>query len=187
MNIFYLNEDPKIAARDHADKHVVKMPLETAQLLCSAHRVLDGEKITFIANGRKKTRWALQDFRDDVLYNATHYNHPCAKWARASIENYNWLYNLFLELLKEYSYRYEKTHGCSKLIESLKNPPNSIPEIPMTEIPLAMPDYCKLDSPVASYKNYYLSEKQHLLFWKKRVAPLWVQIDNYGNRSKERV
>ena len=87
MNIFYLDKDPKKCAEMHCDKHVVKMILEYAQLLSTAHRVLDGNE------------WA-----DHVgLYKATHKNHPSAIWARESAGNYFWLNKLFQELCKEYT------------------------------------------------------------------------------------
>jgi hypothetical protein len=89
MNIFYVHPDPVICAQQHVDKHVVKMILEYAQLLSTAHRVLDGSISVGVSDkGRKKTSYKLADDRDAVLYSATHLNHPSAKWARHSLANY---------------------------------------------------------------------------------------------------
>ena len=89
MNIFYLHYDTKKCAEMHVDKHCVKMILEYAQLLSTAHRVLDGrESITLSLSGRKKKVWTIDDHRNNVLYSATHINHPSAIWVRQSLENY---------------------------------------------------------------------------------------------------
>ena len=64
MNIFYLHEDPIQNAKWHVDKHVVKMVTEYAQLLSTAHRVLDGEMYYGkTINGRNIKRWRLSDKR----------------------------------------------------------------------------------------------------------------------------
>ena len=96
MNIFYLDHDVNKCAEMHNDKHVVKMILEYAQLLSTAHRVCDGTILdTFSKTGRRKKVWALADNRDTILYSATHINHPSAVWVRQSSANYGWLYQLF--------------------------------------------------------------------------------------------
>jgi hypothetical protein len=90
------------------------MILESAQLLSTAHRLLDGTQyIGKTPTGRNVKRWELADSRDPVLYQATHINHPSAAWARTSVENYNWLYEHFFGLMLEYTYRYGKNHKCS--------------------------------------------------------------------------
>ena len=82
----------------HNDKHCIKMILEYAQLLSTAHRVLDGVELEGIsASGRKRKFWTLGDSRDYTLYKATHINHPSAIWVRKSYENYEWLYTMFIE------------------------------------------------------------------------------------------
>ena len=177
MNIFYLDKDTKICAEMHVDKHCVKMILEYAQLLSTAHRVLDGhESITLSVSGRKKKTWTISDDRNNVLYSATHINHPSAIWVRNSLENYQWLYNMFRDLLKEYTYRYGKTHKCSMLLGHLQYPPNNIPkDKPFTEPTPAMPDQYKVvgDS-IKSYKNYYIGDKQRMFSWKNRQTPSWI-------------
>mgnify|MGYP003342777915 CR=1 FL=1 len=130
MNIFYVHETPSICAQQHVDKHVVKMILEYAQLLSTAHRVLDGVSIVGKSKtGRKQTRYVLSDDRDSVLYNATHLNHPSAKWTRHSACNYRWLFKLWIELMREYNYRYGKIHASARLIPHLKNLPKNIQEL----------------------------------------------------------
>ena len=96
MNIFYLHNDPKICAEMHVDKHCVKMILEYAQLLSTAHRVLDGTLVNgYSKTGRKQKRYVLPDDRDSVLYSATHINHPSAVWVRKSDANYAWQRQLY--------------------------------------------------------------------------------------------
>lgn len=165
----------------HNDKHCIKMILEYAQLLSTAHRVLDGVLTTDRggAAGRQRTTYILSDSRDTMLYRATHINHPSAIWVRKSYENYEWLYTLFIELMKEYTYRYGKNHACEKLIDALYTPPTHIPKgVGFTEPTPAMPDEVKVagDS-IASYKNYYISNKQHLASWQGKInsrsVPKW--------------
>ena len=115
LNIFYVDSDPIEAAQSLVDKHVVKMILESAQLLSTAHRIIDGREIEGVSkSGRKARRWILDDAREPVLYTATHVNHPSAIWARTSILNYNWLADHFFALLNEYTYRYDKHHKDRK-------------------------------------------------------------------------
>ena len=156
----------------HNDKHCIKMILEYAQLLSTAHRVLDGTiDICRSASGRKKTVYRLSDSRDTVLYSATHINHPSAIWVRKSYENYVWLYTLFVDLMAEYTYRYGKTHACTKLVDELYTPPTHIPKgVGFTEPTPAMPDEVKIagDS-LASYRNYYINNKKHLASWSVKL------------------
>ena len=182
MNIFYLDKDPKKCAEMHVDKHCVKMILEYAQLLSTAHRILDGtQSVGLSKTGRKQVRYVLPNERESILYSATHINHPSAIWCRQSSANYMWLAELLEECCIEYSYRYGKIHKVesSGLMQSLKNTfPKNIPDGPFTEPTPAMPDECKVpgDS-IKSYRNYYLMNKSHLWSWKgkinKRETPFW--------------
>lgn len=178
MNIFYLHKDPQIAAQMHVDKHCVKMILESCQLLCTAHRMLDGDQIMGkTATGRNVKRWVLSDERNDVLYSATHVNHPSAVWCRSGSENYMWLWVLLDELCKEYTYRYEKIHKCesSGLVAALKQMPHNIPLDHFTDPTPAMPNQYKVfGDGVQSYRNYYNGEKQRMFSWKKRQPPEWI-------------
>lgn len=175
MNIFYLHNDPFLAAQMHCNKHVVKMIVETAQLLSTAHRINDGHEVTELTqNGRRIKRYRLSDDRDNVLYKSTHPNHPSAQWCRESADNYQWLYTLFLALLQEYKVRYNKDHACVKLVRPLRKVPDRINMKPFTEPPPAMPDYCKVKgNSVQSYRNYYVNEKKHFAKWTNRPVPDW--------------
>ena len=187
MNIFYLHNDPKTCAQMHNDKHCVKMILEYAQLLSTAHRILDGVLSTGVsASGRKKTVYVLADDRDTTLYSATHVNHPSAVWVRQSDANYMWLAELLEMVCGEYTYRYGKVHKVERdgLMQALKNRfPDNIPHGVFTEPTPAMPDDVKilkeihtdrytLDS-LLSYRNYYIKNKTHLANWKNRPVPSW--------------
>ena len=186
MNIFYLHNDPKTCAEMHADKHCVKMILEYAQLLSTAHRVLDGALYrTVSASGRQKAVYRLPDARDSILYSATHINHPSAIWVRLSWDNYVWLDKLLIQLCKEYTYRYGRVHKVesSGLLEALYLPPIALSatknSTSFSEPTPAMPDTYKVrgDS-ISSYRNYYNGGKQHLASWKKRPIPEWFNSQN---------
>lgn len=185
MNIFYLDSDPKVCAEMHNDKHCVKMILEYAQLLSTAHRVLDGIPVRILsASKRQKTVYRLPDHRDSILYHATHINHPSAIWVRQSYANYVWLNRLLAYLCKEYTYRYEKVHKVesSDLLLNLYVPPNKLDETKslfFTQPTPAMPDTYKVDGDsISSYRNYYNGGKQHLASWKKRSVPSWFNVQN---------
>jgi hypothetical protein len=152
MSIFVLDKDPKTCAVYHNDKHVVKMILETAQLLCGVHWVEGGE----------------------APYKLSHKNHPSAIWARECVENYIWLCDLGLELCSEYTYRYGKRHKSQDIIEwCLLNVPNIPEKGDITPFALAMPDECKVGDAVASYRVYYMVEKRGFAVWKNRETPEW--------------
>jgi len=178
VNIFYLHNDVNECAKLHTDKHVVKMILEYAQLLSTAHRYLDGTHIVGHSDtGRKQSRYVLHDSRDKLLYASTHINHPSAIWVRKSPENYLWLANMLISLCEEYTYRYGKTHKVEReglCFVLLKNIPEKIGNEGWSEPTPAMPDEYKVpgDS-VQAYINYYLGAKRHLANWKKRSIPSW--------------
>ena len=155
MNIFYLHDDPKRCAQMHCDKHVVKMIVETAQLLSTAHHVLDN-------NG-------------DGFYKSTHKNHPSAIWCRKSDSNYVWLWCLLVSLCKEYTHRYGKIHKCQRdgLVSRLMTLPNNIPNGPFTQPTPAMPDQFKVEDSIESYHNYYNGPKATFAKWTGRSTPEW--------------
>jgi hypothetical protein len=154
MNIFFLDFDTQKCAQYHCDKHVVKMILETAQLLCGVHHVTD-------------------HVTDQVPYKLSHKNHPCAIWSRQSLSNYLYLCDLGLELCKEYTYRYGKRHKSQDVIEwCLTNKPE-IKDLGFTSPPKAMPDEYKVESVVESYRNYYIGAKKDFCVWKNRDIPEW--------------
>jgi hypothetical protein len=174
MNIFFLDRDPIRSAEMHHDKHVVKMILEYAQLLSTAHRVLDGELYIDSSSGRKIKRFKTKR-NDDVLYKATHMNHPSAIWARESSENYIWLYRMFAALSHEYTYRYGKVHATwEKLGSILSIEPNNIKQGRMTEIPQAMPEQYHNNDSLIAYRRYYLIEKKSQSKYTNRDVPSWL-------------
>jgi hypothetical protein len=177
MNIFYIDKDPVQAAQWMVDKHVVKMILESAQLLCTAHRLLDGiETLGKSATGRNVKRWLLADAREPVLYSATHINHPSAVWCRKSVENYNWLADHMFALLNEYTHRYNKHHKVEgDLSYMLQSPPHNLKEYDMTEMPSAMANEYKIsDDPLVNYRNYYKVGKTRMHKWTNRQPPEWI-------------
>lgn len=156
MNIFVLDLDPVLAAKYHNDKHTVKMVLEYAQLLSTAHRLLD-------------------EYEGDDMYKATHKNHPSAVWTRETSQNYKWVYDLFCYTCDEYTRRYGKVHLTDKkLRDRLSFLPKNINYGEKTQFALAMPDDCKSDDPVQSYRNYYMTHKRDLAQWKTEV-PFWYE------------
>ena len=152
MNIFFLDFDVKKCAEYHCDKHVVKMILETAQLLCSAHHVTGGT----------------------AQYKLSHKYHPCSIWVRESLSNYLYLCELGLALGEEYTYRYGKKHKSVEVIEwCLVNRPN-IHDVDFTTPPLAMGNEYKIGNDVIeSYRNYYRGAKSEIVSWKNRETPDW--------------
>lgn len=184
MNIFYLSKNPKECAEMHLDKHVVKMIIEYAQLMSTAHRVIDGQEYyDLTANNRKIKRWRLDDDRELLLMKASHINHPSAVWTRASDLNYIWLYQMWGYLLDEYTYRYGKIHACARLRNVLVRLPKNIKESLFTEPTPAMPDECKIaGNSLASYHKYYLEKKNHFAKWTKRQPPIWY-IDAIDNNA----
>ena len=154
MNIFFLDKDIKKCAEYHCDKHVVKMILETAQLLCGAHHMTG--QVT-----------------DQVPYKLSHKNHPCSIWVRESLTNYLVLCELGLELCKEYTYRYGKRHKSELIIEwCILNKPKIVDK-GFTNPPMAMPNEYKSDSVIESYRNYYIGAKSKFATWKNREVPYW--------------
>lgn len=162
MNIFMIHKDPVVAARAMTDKHVVKMIVESAQLMSTAHRYLDGEMyVTLSKSGSRLKRWNHPTL-DDVLYKSCFINHPSGVWIREAEENYMWLYNHFAALCDEYTARYGKIHSTDALLRDVfKNPPKNIPKMGPTPMRVAITDRTHVvpNDPVQSYINYYIAEK----------------------------
>ena len=153
MNIFVLHNSPIVSARYMIDKHVVKMVLETAQLLCSMYP------------------------EGTAPYKRTHYNHPCAKWVRKSKENYLWLVRHGIALNEEYRYRWERSRDhasllvilwCLKHMKQLQ-----FVQKRRTPFALAMPEECRQVGHVESYRTYYKQCKRDIATWKRREIPEW--------------
>ena len=159
MNIFYLDNRPDDAAEMHCDKHCVKMILEYAQMLSTAHRILD----------------------DDVhpdLYKIAHKNHPSTIWTRSSKQHYDWLFRLFRMLSAEYTLRYSngdfKVHTTwNKLGKILETAPKNLKDNGWIDPPQCMPDYCKNDDVVKAYRYYYIKEKSSFAKWNYSYEPEW--------------
>ena len=183
MNIFYLDREPKTCAEMHCDKHVVKMIIEYAQLLSTAHRLLDGtqdiEKRYVL--GSLPARWRHikvwkhpSEYMDKGLMRDSHVNHPSNIWVRESKENYMWLCQMWLWLMKEYTHRYGKHHACENRVEYLMNAPKNIPSKAFTDPTPAMPEYCKVkNDSLSSYHKYYIQEKVRFAKWTAREMPTW--------------
>jgi len=177
MNIFYLDKDPHGCAQYHCDKHVLKMIIEYAQLLSTAHRLCDGiEGRGLSKSGKREVRvWTLDSPLEDVLYKATHVNHPSNIWVRAHRDNYVWLLELWIRLCSEYSKRYGKTHMTySKLSNALCNIPKHIDNgINLLKFPQCMPEDCQRDDdPVTAYRSFYRAHKREFATWKNGI-PEW--------------
>lgn len=158
MNIFFLHRNARKCAKMHINKHTIKMCLETTQMLCTAHHVLDTGYTPPYKQGYK--------------------NHPCTIWARTSQDNYTWLCELGLELCKEYTYRYNKVHACEKHLLALsQHVPDMLPlNGHITPPALAMPDMYKCKgNAIASYRTYYFFDKNYIHAYKKRDPPLWLK------------
>ena len=158
MNIFYFSDCPIESAQAQPDKMLVKMPLETAQMLSTAHRELDGNEYAD-ANG---------------LYKTAYKNHPCTIWARESSSNYWWLVDHFLALSEEYKYRYGREHASFvKLERPLCRRPRNIKVGKMTPVAQAMPDQYKNKNPIKAYRDYCINEKTYAQWNKNRAKPIW--------------
>ena len=161
MNIFALDENPIYAAMYQCDKHVVKMTLETAQLLSSVHHMIA----------------TPEHPAPSGIYATTHEHHPSTKWAAETSGNYMWLYVHFNALADEYTYRYGKTHkSWAKLRHQLWQPPRGINHAPRTSFAQAMPDEYKHDDPVTAYRTYYVADKADFLKYSRRPAPWWLEV-----------
>jgi len=180
MNLFVLDNCPVEAARLQCDKHVVKMIVESAQMLSTVHRMLDGVQTRMPSKSGKtmSKAWTLPDSRDDILYRAVHMHHPCTIWTAESNNNYNWHYVHFVALCDEYQYRYGKVHATNTLLrDALKNPPINIPTGPLTKQPLAMkanPECMDYRDIVGSYRKFYQTKQDRFkMAWTKRPVPEW--------------
>ncbi len=153
MNIFVLDRNIRKCAQYHCDQHVVKMTLESVQILCTV----------------------LNERGVSTPYKSTHSQHPCVLWAAASSDNFLWLRELAMELNREYRYRYAKTcdHGALAALPdiSLGNwSPSGL-----TEFVQVMPEqYRYKNNPVRAYRAFYRGQKALFARWKKRRPPLWM-------------
>ena len=158
MNIFVLDDNPVTNARMHCDRHVVKMILESAQMICTTHHLCPNTNESY-----------------SIPYKMTHKNHPCNKWLRDSIGNYSWLVELTKALNTEYRYRYNrdvnhKSYDAICQIDAIKL--HSLMPKGFTPHPQCMPDKYKNQNPVIAYRNYYKGEKEYFAKW-RLITPEW--------------
>ena len=171
MNIFALSDDPKEAAQMHCDKHVVKMVLESAQMLSTVHHQYKSNMRSFV-------------------YKPTHANHPCTMWAGENQANYHWLFEHFNHLADEYTHRYSRYHKTwEKLRKVLDVRPAGMPWArEHTPFARAMPDAYKwLDDPIDSYRLYYAVEKADILKYTNRERPKWLSDLQLGLETIEKL
>lgn len=152
MNIFVLSDDVMQAAEYHVDRHIVKMPLESAQMLCTN----------------------LSNLQIPTPYKPVHQKHPCTIWAGKSAQNYQWLCDLGLALCLEYTYRYKKIHKCEEVINYCSKFIKEFQNTGLTPFAQAMPDQFKNDNAIQAYRNYYKNGKNHLHQWTMRPVPEWL-------------
>lgn len=174
MNIFVLDNDPRVAANYMCNKHVVKMIVESCQLMSTAHHVLDGQTITRTAkNGRKFGTY--EHVRPGFKFlRCTMMNHPCTIWTRSSKQAYYWLWEHTHELLKVYKVRYEKVHAYDDMVQySLVHAPTKISDCRMPPFAQAMPEQYKNADAVTAYRNYYIGEKSRFARWPLGKIPKW--------------
>ena len=157
MNIFYLDDDPKTCAEMHCYKHVVKMILETAQMLSTAHRLSETTQAPFV-------------------YKTTHANHTSTKRLRSSQIAYQWSLAHFQALFAEYKYRYGRVHKTQReKLRYLKVVPQDLPELPFEAPPQCMYDECRGIDTVEAYRTYYRTRRNEIqMQWTKREAPQWL-------------
>ena len=146
MNIFAVHPDPRVSAQALCDKHVVKMPLESAQMLCTA----------------------LDRHGADAMYKACFKKHPCTIWAGDTRANYVWLCEHALEMCEEYTRRYGKRGKWQSVIEDAASKAHMIPDGPLTPHAQAMPEDVK-DSRCShyAYRSYYRRYKSPIATWKQ--------------------
>ncbi len=156
MQVFVLDKNPKKSAKMLCDKHVVKMILESAQILSTVH-------------------WLQNTSLKEKTYKPTHVKHPCVIWANDSKKNYVWLLKHLKALLKEYTYRYNKQHKTKRLLTYLKKVPTTLKNKKRYFV-LAMPEKYKQKDVILSYRDYYSQEKKHFIRYTKRKKPSWLTL-----------
>ena len=194
MNLFYLDKNFDKCAEYHVDKHIVKMPLEVAQLLCTAiwvdkhlgfvPRALDKAESKILNDLKKEIKHLPLKDRPLTPYLPMMYNHPCTIWVRSSLDNFEWTHCYGNALNEEYYYRYNKRHkSVEEVINQLPEPQN-LPRKGFTTFGLAMPDVLKdYDNPIQSYRDFYHLDKATFAVWTGRTKPDWWNED-YADYDK---
>lgn len=151
MNIFAVHLDPTTAAQSLCDKHVVKMLLESAQMLCT---VAHGQGI-------------------NAPYKAVHAKHPCTLWAGESADNYRWLHAHAHALAAEYTHRYGRKHKSERVVTLMQPDLMNLPDTGLTPHAQAMPEQYKHERTIIAYRKYYWFEKRRFAKWTNRTPPSW--------------
>lgn len=195
MNIFVLHPNPKKAARWHADKHVVKMLLESVQMLYTAHWIVAfpfilSKKGPFAVSLLQKglptppsVRTAPKQLKNPSQrgYRPVHVHHPCTVWVRNSKANYVWLCELAIALAKEHRHRWPKSeaHSCEEHAQWLRAHVPDLPDLPLTPFAVAMPAEYKKGDPIKSYRSFYAGSKTDRGItnrYTNRHKPHWLNI-----------
>ena len=173
MNIFILDDNPRACAEYHLDKHVVKMPLETAQLICTAHWITHffGHIPQAIDSYETKKLREYSSEYDIFPYKPVMPNHPCSIWVRSSMQNYMYLTALGIALGREYTHRYNRKHKSAELLYDL--PSIKLPDDGLTDFAQAMPDEYRDSDAITAYRSYYRGDKAYIAKWTKRDTPWW--------------
>jgi hypothetical protein len=186
MNLFYLDKDLDKCAEYHVDKHVNKMILEAAQLICTnlwiddlfgfVPRAITKEENAVLQQTRLK--WKAVPMEDrPIPYLPTMQNHPSCIWVRSSLENYFWTNNYAFALASEAHYRYGSIHKSFTMLCNLPEPKN-MEDHGFTTFGLAMPDGLKdYDNPIQSYRDFYHLDKGVFASWTHRPKPPWWNED----------
>lgn len=154
MNIFVVSETPEEAARMLCDQHVVKMILESFQLLATVLRF----------HGAPES--CLPRTSKDTPFRPTHVHHPCAVWTRSTRGNFDWLVRHVEGLCAEYTVRYGKQHALERWIDAVRYGRKYVPDGPTTEFARAMPEpYKNAHTTVDAYRAYYRFEKAKFARW----------------------
>ena len=182
MNIFVLSRDPADAARYHSNMHVVKMILESAQMMCAAHwsHLLkqNQKSLSDFKRVRDAQNWLFENTPKQLQppWKLSHARHPCTLWTGKNFSNYMWHSRLGESLLFEYTRRYDRHHKSAVVHEWLReNIPLNISNEPLTDFAVCMPDECKIPGdPVSSYRKYYKLYKNKIAKWEpKSKTPEW--------------
>jgi hypothetical protein len=165
VNIFVLDTDIERCARYHCDQHVVKMILESVQMLCTA----------------------LNKKGLSTPYKSTHLNHPCVLWVEQSWQNFCWLGELATALNAEYRYRFDRStdHKSLAVLDAISG--QRFEDHGLTEFAQAMPDRYKAPGDaVLAYRRFYTGEKMRFARWTRRRIPHWIGKLQTAERSAAR-
>ena len=192
MNIFILSRCPIKAAQWQCDKHVVKMALESAQMLSTVVRLYLGQEaeVKYInKNGEESSRVrrilpmlgeeeGMWEKDRSPIYWGVHHKHPCTIWTSQSMQNWSWHIRHALELCDEYERRYKREHKSKKVIDLCSSQKIYFPKNVFTKFPLAMPEEYKSKSVVQSYRTYYVRDKIRFAKWNYTTPPPWWKEEN---------